>query len=39
LRDYGAAVDAAGSWGVPEGSGVGEHVLGKCMSAYGMLGI
>jgi hypothetical protein len=27
LRDYGAAIDAAGSWGVPEGSGVGEDVL------------
>lgn len=27
LRYYGATVDTAGSWGVPEGTGVGEHVL------------
>lgn len=28
LRDDGTAVDAAGSWGMPERSGVGEDVLG-----------
>jgi len=27
LGDYGAAVDAPGSWWVPEGSGVSENVL------------
>jgi len=27
LRDHGAAEDAAGAWGVPEGPGVGEDVL------------
>ena len=27
LGDYGAAVDAAGAGGVPEGPGVGEDVL------------
>ena len=29
LGDDGAAVDSAGSWGVPEGPGVGEDILGK----------
>ena len=27
LCNDGTAVDSAGSWGVPEGSGIGEHIL------------
>jgi len=30
LRYYGTAVDAAGSWGVPEGAGVSVEVLRVC---------
>jgi hypothetical protein len=29
LRDDGTAVDTAGSWGMPERSGVGEDILGR----------
>ena len=27
LCNDGTAVDSAGSWGMPEGSGIGEHIL------------
>lgn len=34
LRDDGTAVDAAGSWGMPERSGVGEDVLGESQRGW-----